>query len=154
MPVDTSAGAPGASSMSFEPTHEVTLLDDRSGERRVVPIRLEGGIAYALDPRGRRYDRGWRFRDGKGWSFPRRSMPDRTTVHDVRHLGRGKFPRDGLPSRPLTIRLNDAERQQWARAAKREGLGFSAWIRKVGNQAAGVSGSAAAKKKRADRTAR
>lgn len=47
-------------------------------------------------------------------------------------------PRAGEPGRPFTIRITDAERAAWERAAKAEGCAtLSAWIVKTLNRRVG-----------------
>jgi len=103
----------------------VTFCDARRGERRIVLVRVEGGVAYGLDGRRGLVDTGWRLDDRRGWIFP--DMPGQRS--SVRRLNPGPTSRDGSPSRPLAIRVSDRERQRWTEAARRAGLDLSAWLR-------------------------
>ncbi len=122
---------PSGSSPVGRPTHEVTLFDAGSGERRVVPVRLESGIAYAFDRKRGLVDTRWRCDGHSNWIFP---GVEGTPL--ARRISPGSEPRDGTPSRPLAIRVSDRERTRWIEAARRAGQDVSTWLRRAAERAA------------------
>lgn len=126
----------------FSATHEVTLWDADGQGRRVIPVQLVSGVAYAPGKGGRLSDTGWRFREGVGWSFPGAS-----STTSVRQLRRGPMPRAGSPSRPFTIRASDRERQRWVESARRDGQRLSTWVRAALDRASDVSESRRARRR-------
>jgi hypothetical protein len=82
--------------------------------------------------------RGWSKRTG--YSGSKRQLeeiePSRARGSGWPGGGTGRRPRSGEPSKSLTIRVTDTERDAWQRAADERDRGLSDWIRDTCNEAA------------------
>lgn len=114
----------------FAPTHEITLTDKRTGERRSFPVALVDGLAYTRQQWEADEKAEWKFHPVDGWVFWGKPSPAYHLEVSVKKLKPGRQSRTGAAANErITFRATKPEVKRWQEAAAREGLSISDWLR-------------------------